>query len=322
MRRLLGQLLFDNLSLKLISLVLALLFFLMVRGEKPFLARGTVDVSYYPPPGKILKAGLPDRLRVAVQGGASRMQRFRFEDLASVYVDLSRVNDGYFKFTPDLIQLPRGLKVTSVRPAGVMVRYETVSVRTIPVSSTVQGQVASGYQIVQHKVSPALVEVRGPKDVVLALKEVSTRPVSVEGAETTLVQRVDLMSLPPNVVARPGGKLTVTVEVAPFTTQVVLSKVPVEVRASDGSEVKVDVAPRHVEVRVTGSAQNLASISSKKVTAQVEVEGAGWDPLASVPRITGLPPGVKVVKVIPDRVTISAGQPKGSEGRGEEAAPR
>jgi len=239
-----------------------------------------------------------------------------------VFIDLSQTREGYFKFSPDLIKLPRGLNVTSIRPPGAMVRYETVSVRTIPVSSTVQGQVASGYQIVQHTVSPALVEVRGPRQVVLALKQVSTRPVSVEGAKATLVQRVGLMQLPPNVIARPGDDLTVTVEVAPFTTQVVLGRVPVDTRASDGTRVGVEVTPTHVEVTVTGAAQALANISSKKITAQLEVEGAGWDPLASVPRITGLPAGVKVVKVKPGRVTITPGPaPGGAPGQGAKKEP-
>lgn len=319
MRQLLRRLLLENLSFKLISIVLALLFFVMVRSEEPSLAQGTVRVSYFPPSGKILKTSLPKTVQVAVQGGASRMQRFRFEDLSEVNIDLSRVREGYFKFSPDLIQLPRGLKVTSIRPAGTVVRYETISSRTIPVSSTVQGQVAAGFQIVQHTVSPALVQVRGPRDVVLALKELSTRPVSVKGAEATLVQRVGLMPLPPNVVARPADDFTVTVEVAPFTTQVVLSKVPVDVRTGDGKVVPMDVTPDHVEVTVTGSAQALANISSKKVTAQVEADGAGWDPLASVPRITGLPAGVKVVKVKPARVTIAPGPTRG--GGGEEGKP-
>ncbi len=314
MRGLLKRLVLENLSLKLISVALAVLFFFMVRAEKPFLAQGTVRVTYSPPAGMLLKDDLPATLRVAVQGGATRMQRFRFEDLADVHIDLTREQEGYLKFSPDLFHLPRGLSVNSISPAGVQVRYEVLSSRTVAVSSTVQGQVASGYQILQHKVSPALVQVRGPKDVVLAIKEVSTKPVSVEGAQSTLVQRVDLLPLPAKVMARPSRNLTVTVEVAPFTTQVVLGRIPVEVRASDGTVIKAEVSPRFVEVRVTGSAQRLAEISRKRVTAQVDAEAAGWDPLASVPKITGLPSGVKVMKVNPPRVSIASEPPRDQEG--------
>ena len=320
MRGLLKRLVLENISLKVISVALALLFFFMVRAEKPFMAQGTVRVTYSPPSGMLLRDDLPSTLRVAVQGGATRMQRFRFEDLADVHLDLTREQEGYFKFSPELFHLPRGLSVSSISPAGVQVRYEVLSERTVPVSSTVQGQVASGYQILQHKVSPALVQVRGPKEVVLAIKEVSTKPVSVEGATSTLVQRVDLLPLPAKVLARPSRDLTVTVEVAPFTTQVVLGRIPVEVRASDGTVVKAEVSPRFVEVRVTGSAQRLAEISRERVTAQVDAEGAGWDPLASVPKITGLPSGVKVVQVTPPRVSIateSAGGPMGPPAREE-----
>ena len=170
MRGLIQRLVLENLSFKLLSVALALFFFFMVRAEKPFLAQGTVRVTYQPPPGMLLRDDLPATVRVAVQGNTTRMQRFRFEDLSDVHIDLTLEQEGYYTFTEDLIHLPRGLKVNSIRPAGVQIRYEVLSSRTVPVSSTVQGQVATGFQIVQHKVSPALVEVRGPKDVVLAVK--------------------------------------------------------------------------------------------------------------------------------------------------------
>ena len=72
---------FSNLALKLLSLALAALLFVLVHSEKHAPAQGGVPVTYGIPPGKVLVTKPPAVLRVGVTGPVSRVQRFRFEDL-------------------------------------------------------------------------------------------------------------------------------------------------------------------------------------------------------------------------------------------------
>jgi hypothetical protein len=126
--------------------------------------------------------------------------------------------------------------------------------------------------------------------------------VSVEGARTTLVQRVALSDLPPKVSARPASGLEVSVEVAPLTSEVVLSAVPVVL---ERAAVAVTVEPLVVDVTVSGPTQLLIKLNRMAVKAQVKAPPRLRGPVKQAPDIRGLPQGVKVVQVKPRSVTLT-----------------
>lgn len=290
----------QNLVLKIISLALALLLFFLVRGEKQAMSQGVVRVTYTIPPGQVLASRFPSQLRVAIVGSASRMQRFRFEDLGDVHIDLTHIQEGYFTFSEDLFQLPPGLKVSSIRPSGFRVIYMAMASRRVPVRATIQGEVAEGFEVVRRRVEPTHVRVNGPRDIVMALDEVGTQPISLDGASTTLVQRVDLMALPDRVTAYPSTKLKVTVVVAPATTQVILNNVTVVAAGPEAD--KVEVSPATVDLTLRGPRLTMARFRSESLTVRVTpVIADGGSPALS-PSVEGLPDGVTVQEIRPATV--------------------
>ena len=303
MRGRLRKILWGNLSLKLIALALALLLFALVRAEKESLSQGTVQLSFSSPPRKILASKIPAHLRIGVLGPASRMQRFRFEDLAAVHINLSGVPEGYFEFSKDLVNLPGGLRVNSIRPAGIKVRYMDVAEQYLTVKTTVQGQVASGYQVVKQWVHPARVKIVGPKKEVEAITELSTRPVTVDGARANIVQQVELMPLPGAVKAVLKGKLKVTVQVEPLTSERVVAGVPV--RFEDPAGRNATPAPAVVEVTVSGPTKLVSGLVARRIYALVEARETVEGTAKVEPAIRGLPRGVRVIKVKPPKVALT-----------------
>ncbi len=299
----LREMLWGNFSLKLIALALALLLFALVRSEKESLAQGTVQLSFSPPPRKILSTKIPSHLRIGVVGPASRMQRFRFEDLAAVHINLSGVNEGYFEFSKDLVNLPGGLRVAGIRPSGFKVKYMDVAEQYLTVKATVQGQVAEGYKVVKQWVQPAKVKIVGPKKEVDELSGLSTRPVSVDGARANIVQQVELMPLPGAVKAELKGKLKVTVQVEPLSSERVLARVPV--RFEDPAGRDGTPAPLVVEVTVKGPTQLVSALVPGKLSALVEARETVEGTAMVEPAIKGLPRGVKVLKVKPAKVALT-----------------
>lgn len=303
MRRWFHDLVFQNTALKLISLGLGLLLFFVVRSEKQSLAQGTVPLSYSTPAGRVLVDKLPGQLRVGVLGAASRMQRFRFEDLAGVHIDLASVKNNYLKFNPDMIRLPPGLKVVSIRPSGVVVRLEPLSTKSVKVVATVQGQVASGYHVVKRWVKPARVTVRGPSSVVRSLSSVGTQPVNVEGAASTLVQRVGLEPLPPRVSASQQQNLEVSVEVAPITSKVVVRRIPVFFEDSAGRVGQP--SPQVVDLTITGPTQVLANLPRDRMVVRPQAKGRSRGVVRLPLAVEGLPKGVKAVAIAPSEVDFT-----------------
>jgi YbbR domain-containing protein len=213
MRRRLLQALRRNLLLKVISLGLAVLLYVVVHSEKQSLVQGAVGVSYSPPAGKALAVKPPASLLVGVAGPVSRLQRFRIEDVPAVSIDLSGEKEGYFKFRDELLSLPVGLRVAFIRPDGFTVRFEPPLQRRLSVRLMVQGEPAAGFQVVGRKVRPSRAMINGPRSEVQAISELQTEAVNIDGANTTQLRTVRLATLPPGVRVEGARLFEVTVEI-------------------------------------------------------------------------------------------------------------
>jgi YbbR domain-containing protein len=204
---------FRNLTLKIVSLALALLLFVVVHSEKHSLAQGTVELTFSLPPGKLLAIKPPAVLRVGVTGPVSRVQRFRFEDLSPVSVDLAGAQNGFFKFPESLFTLPVGLKVAYIRPDGFQLRFEATVEREVPVRIKLEGEPAPGYGLIGRQVRPSRVTIRGPRSVVTSVVYVATDPVSLEGVVGSRTETVPL-ALPPQLAEAKPTSVQVALEIA------------------------------------------------------------------------------------------------------------
>ncbi len=301
MRRRLGAALTRNLPLKLISIVLAVLLYLVVHSEKQSLVQGVVSLRYQLPAGQLLTQKPPETLRIGVSGALSRVQRFRIEDIPPLTVDLAKARPGYFRFPDDLVPLPVGLKLTFARPEGFALHFEALQTRELPVRLELSGQPANGFRVAARRVSPATVKLSGPRAVVRsATLKLRTELLSIEGAEATRVVTLKVLA-PPGVSSLEPSEVEATVEIAPVTSESTLRGIPVRVEDPPG-EGKLTLSSTTVTVRVEGPTAILASLSPARVSARVRVTGARRAELK--PTIVGLPLGVRIVKVTP--ATIEA----------------
>ena len=106
-----------------------------------------------------------------------------------------------------------------IDPPQVRVRVEVFTDRrskTIPVSPTVNGTPAAGFEIESVEVNPTVVSVEGDANDLAGLDHADTAPVSVAGASSEFVQTVGL-ALPEGVEALGAGSVQVTVHLRPIT---------------------------------------------------------------------------------------------------------
>jgi YbbR domain-containing protein len=207
------QALFGNLLLKVLSVALAVVLFIVVHSEKQSVVQGTVGVSYSSPAGRLLESKPPATLLVGVAGPVSRLQRFHIEELPAVSIDLTDVKEGYFKFREELLALPSGLRLAFVRPDGFTVRYEPTLQRRLALRLMVQGEPGAGFRVAGRRVRPSRIMVTGPRSVVQGLSELRTDPVAIDGADTTQVRRVRI-AVPSGVQIEGGVEVEATVEIA------------------------------------------------------------------------------------------------------------
>ncbi|OLB51482.1 MAG: hypothetical protein AUH99_07255 [Candidatus Rokubacteria bacterium 13_2_20CM_2_70_11] len=211
MRRLLA-----NWELKLLSVVIAFAFWLLVVGSgKSQLAVAAV-VEYTGLDSDLVLVGRPrDTAEVELEAARWAVGRLT-PGAVRVRVNLAGTREGenVVALSPDLVQAPAGVTVRRVTPARLQVTLAGAVARTLQVVPRIRGVPEPGYAIVRVTAEPATVQVKGPRSTIEGRTIVETVPVDAAGRRETLTQSVGLV-LPEAAYLTDQPRVLVTVEIKP-----------------------------------------------------------------------------------------------------------
>ncbi len=201
--------------------------------------------------------------------------------------------------------LVRGVSLdpSAVNVTVPVTRIETA--RIVPVSPTVVGSPAPGYNVVGVEVEPPLVSLVGPEQAVSAIAFLSTAPVDIGGARGD-VQRMVALDLPAGVTVRGAGQVTVRVRVQPAPAQATYG-VPVRAEGLGGG-LSASGLPPLVQVTLSGPLPTLQSLDPGSIVARVDLRGLGPG-RHQVPVQVSAPADVRVLAVAPAQVEVVVSQP-------------
>ena len=260
-----------NAGLKLVSVVLAALLWLIVSGEQIVERALRVPLEFTNLPAQLELVGDPPNLvDVRVRGSSGALSRIAGGELVAI-LDLHAARPGQrlFHLSNVDVRAPFGIQVVQVTPSNVSIRFEASVTKVVPVVPGVEGEPASGYAIGMVTAVPATVEVIGPSSALNGLTEAITEPVSVAGASKPVVEMVTVGSPDPLVRLRTPRLVTVTVAVIAAPVEWAVGGVTVQVRNAGRP---VEVTPKQVLVHVRGS-HDLRNVGAGEFDASVDVGG-------------------------------------------------
>ena len=216
--------LFENLGLKLASLVLSFLVYAHVVTEQeresvvqiPIAAIGLADT--------LIRSGqLPTHVSVAVRGKWKDLIRLGLSR-PLLSIDLAAAQPGAFRtsITADDIarraippELSRQVSVTQVLdPRSVDLMIEPRATRMLPVRARIVGRPAEGFAVDgEPTVSPESVRVMGPRDAFHDVDTAYTVAVDITGEREKIQRRVPL-GLPSDLVNLGAQRCLVTIRLA------------------------------------------------------------------------------------------------------------
>lgn len=294
----------QNLGLKAVALLAAIVLFALVRGAEEGQMSVDVPVIMTPPAiesGKMLVSDVPDRVRVFLQGSRSQLGAVR-ADAMSVTVDLTDTTAHYYYFADDQFALPAGVRINRIAPASFPLEWSDRAERRVRLEARLTGVTPEGTILAAPpQVEPGEVLVVGPADRLNDLRAVYTQPIDLSLLDVgEHVRRVPLERIDDTVTFEPSGPVRVQVVI-----EVELSErellAPVRV---DGAEARV--VPEQVRVTLRGPSSVLDVFEPADLQAVVMVRGEPREPTASLPTtFPGLPRGIQVVRVEPASVTLT-----------------
>jgi YbbR domain-containing protein len=202
-------------GLKVLSLGLALLLWIVVAGEET-VERGLrvpLELQQFPV-GLELHGDSPTFVDVRVRGTSDTLSRMSSGDIIAM-VDLRTARPGLrlFELTTEQVRTPIGVQVVQVTPASVALTFENSKTRMVPVSALWEGSPAPGYVVGEVTAQPGTVEVTGPESSVDRVTEAVTEVVSVAGMRQAVTENVTVGFGDPSLRVTSPHPATVTVQV-------------------------------------------------------------------------------------------------------------
>lgn len=307
------RLLFENVPLKVLSLMLAAALFLLAREDRvketeidvPVIVGNVGELT-------VFTGDAPRSVRVRLQGRWSRLLRVLESRLEPYVIDLQGYQDGsVYPFDTARIEgllSVHGLRVLSVFPPSIVVHVEPRTSKMVPVVPDLVGEPDTGYLIEERQIQldPALVEVSGASTDIAEIEIVRTAPIDLRGVSKTLRTTI--------AVRRPAGKRVwveperIAVSI-PLTERIVsdeLVAVPINL-TNCGTGYACSVEPTHVRVRVSGPLLALRELKALGGERMIEVDARRA--LGSPGRYEDVPVELKrferlTMQAVPDRVAL------------------
>lgn len=177
------KLLTENWTLKLISLVFALILWMFIMGERRQEVGYRVPLELQNIPAELMIANeVPSLVDVRVSGPRTLLMNISPNDI-SIAVDLTDLQPGLttFKRLEERLNLPSGLRVTRLSPSFIDLKLERIKQKQVPIKVVLNGEPLLGYQVERVKAVPDRVVVSGAESELKNVHEVTTEPIDLNG---------------------------------------------------------------------------------------------------------------------------------------------
>ncbi len=298
------EILLENWTIKLAAVLLAVILWLVVRGEPAVERVTTVPLDVLIPKNMQITSERPSTVDVTVRGVLSNMWLSQAPPTCRVDLQGADAGEHIVQLSPDDVHLPRGsgLQVVSVRPARVRLVLEWTTSKEVPVRP-VLGELPPGLDVYGAVSTPSQVIISGPRSHVDPIKEAPTQPISLAGQQRSFRSFVSLNINDPWVYVAPKSLIQVDIQLGPHRA---LRAIRVPIVTEDPS---LTVAPSRVVVQVLVPETFKEPLTAENFVGTVSTQGLDSSKLSvqCKPQVRlkeQLDPGIVIQEVQPSEVTI------------------
>lgn len=264
------------------------------------------------PESKMILQPSTAQAEVRVRGPSYLLSRL-YSNAPSFSVDLPEDVGNRFSFQlkAETLDLPVAVEVLSIDPGQVEFVLDTRIEKTMPVNVITSGQLPKGIQLDGIQIMPATVDLTGAESELRGVAAIDTMPLDLSGASDNLTRELEL-KLPGKYTQGSRKRVMVTAQVTMQNSERRFVGLPVEMRSN--LETNYTVLPARVEVEVSGPSALVDSLEASTLIPYVRIatplnDSAGFDVHVDVPD------RIAVLKVHPERVTLSRLGAKGRAGQ-------
>ena len=276
--KLLRRIFLEDWSLKLLSLAIAVVLWLLVTGQnEPVTAHVNVQLNFIRPQSLEISNDPPRTVDVMLTGSRNKLDDLTSLDLvATVDISDQRAGERVLRLADKaLISLPQGIKVDGFQPSAILVHLEPIVDRQIAIEPKLEGKPADGFEVYAVHPSKTSVTVRGPASRVNAIRKVMTESIFLSGHKESFTPPSLAIDVPDPKVDLLEPVVSVQVEIGEVRKERNFSAV--NVSTSQGGKVQ----PATTSVTLLGATSLIDSLKAEDL--KIVLDGAGQTPRLELP---------------------------------------
>ena len=302
----LREFLFNNIGLKAISLLLALLLWLQVAGQQTVQRTLSLPVEFVNMPSEMEISNDYERQVDVVLRSRRSTPNFE-EGSLTVKIDLRGATPGAEKSFPlsedNISDRPPGLEVVSITPTRIRLLLENTVRKSIAVVPELVSEPAEGFQVT--KVQAPRVTIIGPQSRVQEVSEAQTEPIRITGLSSTLVRNV-AVHIDDLALRMEPASVDVVITIEEERREVQVRRIPIELLPEG---VEATLMTRRVEIVGTVPISFTGELRTQDFEASVNVQALEprQESYELVPQITIVDQyaGIfRIQSVIPERIKV------------------
>ena len=295
----------ENWPIKVTALVLAAILWAAVAAQEPTTQLVPVGLTVTPPAGRSITGELPHEVQALYAGTARELIKL-YAQRPTIHKALPDTISGstYMLdlFVSDLPSVDgAAVKPQQIEPRAILVQLDDVIRKTVPVAARVQISPDSGFQVFGGvAITPAELTVLGPQAQVDAIDTLYTVPLALRGVRGPVRRQVPIdTTSAAGLRIAPRAEVTLTADIGELG-DLVIEGIPVVLDTDVPDAWAID--PPMVTVTVHGRRRRLGSLTRDSVSVTAFLVGEPAE--AHLPLRVAPPPGVTVLRITPDSVTV------------------
>ena len=203
---------FKNFSLKLASILLAIILWLVAssRGQSEMFIDVQLEFMNMPSGLEMIKTS-NKTISLNIKGPEKYIKNIHPTDLrASIDLSKAKKGESTYYLSKDNIQLPRLVTLLNISPSRVTVTTEETVTKTVRVIPVITGVPERGYRLQATAVVPKDIQIEGIQSEIGRIRNIKTESVDITGAKETFAQELKLDLRGKNIKVKPNS-VTVTV---------------------------------------------------------------------------------------------------------------
>jgi YbbR domain-containing protein len=275
---LLRRIFLEDWSLKLLSLAIAIILWLLVTGQnQPVTAHVNVQLNFIRPQSLEISNDPPRTVDVMLTGSRNKLDDLTSLDLvATVDISDQRAGERILRLADKAqITLPQGIKVDGFQPSAIPIRLEEIVDRQLVVEPKLEGKPADGFEVYSVYPNKGSVVVRGPQSRVNALQKVATESIWLAGHKDSFTASNVALDIPDPKVDLLEPMVNVAIEIGERRIEITFAAVPVT--TADGGKTQ----PATTSVTLLGAVSYLNALKPEDL--KIVLDGENLEPRLDLP---------------------------------------